>query len=74
MPSCKYEWEHFASTGYTWPSARHCGGTVQRHGYIARGGQAIDATLVPAPRQHLDRHGGCQRSCRVRVLNQAASS
>ncbi len=28
MPSCRYEWEHFASTGYTWPSARHCGGTV----------------------------------------------
>ena len=28
MLSCKYEWEHFASTGYTWPSARHCGGTV----------------------------------------------
>ena len=28
MPNCKYEWEHFASTGYTWPSARHCGGTV----------------------------------------------
>ncbi len=28
---------------------------LQRHGYIARGGQAIDATLVPAPRQHLDR-------------------
>ncbi|SDP94173.1 Transposase domain, partial [Paracidovorax cattleyae] len=28
---------------------------LQRHGYIARGGQAIDATLVPAPRQRLDR-------------------
>lgn len=28
---------------------------LQRHGYIARGGQAIDATLVPAPRQHLGR-------------------
>jgi len=26
---------------------------LQRHGYIARGGQAIDATLVPAPRQHI---------------------
>lgn len=25
----------------------------QRHGYIARGGQAIDATLVPAPRQRI---------------------
>ncbi|WP_225976188.1 IS5 family transposase, partial [Paracidovorax avenae] len=28
---------------------------LHRHGYIARGGQAIDATLVPAPRQRLDR-------------------
>ncbi|MCC4607767.1 IS5 family transposase [Xanthomonas campestris pv. zinniae] len=28
---------------------------LQRHGYIARGGQAIDATLVPAPRQHIGR-------------------
>ena len=26
---------------------------LQRHGYIARSGQAIDATLVPAPRQHI---------------------
>jgi len=26
---------------------------LHRHGYIARGGQAIDATLIPAPRQHL---------------------
>ena len=26
---------------------------LHRHGYIARGGQAIDATLVPAPRQHI---------------------
>ncbi|WCM95355.1 IS5 family transposase [Acidovorax sp. NCPPB 2350] len=26
---------------------------LQRHGYIARGGQAIDATLVPAPRQRI---------------------
>lgn len=28
---------------------------LHRHGYIARGGQAIDATLIPAPRQHIDR-------------------
>ena len=28
---------------------------LHRHGYMARGGQAIDATLVPAPRQRLDR-------------------
>jgi IS5 family transposase len=28
---------------------------LQRHGYIARSGQAIDATLEPAPRQRLDR-------------------
>lgn len=27
---------------------------LHRHGYIARGGQAIDATLVPAPRQHIN--------------------
>ena len=26
---------------------------LHRHGYIARGGQAIDATLVPAPRQRI---------------------
>lgn len=26
---------------------------LHRHGYTARGGQAIDATLVPAPRQHM---------------------
>ena len=26
---------------------------LHRHGYIARGGQSIDATLVPAPRQHI---------------------
>ena len=26
-----------------------------KHGYVARGGQIIDATLVPAPRQRLDR-------------------
>lgn len=28
---------------------------LHRHGYIARGGQAIDATLVPAPRQHISK-------------------
>lgn len=26
---------------------------LQRHGFIARGGQIIDATLVPAPKQHI---------------------
>ena len=26
---------------------------LQRHGFIARGGQIVDATLVEAPRQHL---------------------
>lgn len=26
---------------------------LQRHGYIDRGGQAIDATLVPAPHQKI---------------------
>lgn len=32
---------------------------LHRHGHIARGGQVIDATLVPAPRQPIskdDRH------------------
>ena len=28
---------------------------MHRHGFIARGGQAIDATLVPAPVQHIGR-------------------
>ena len=28
---------------------------LHRHGYIARGGQAIDATLVPAPRQRMNK-------------------
>lgn len=28
---------------------------LHRHGFIARGGQAIDATLVPAPVQHISR-------------------
>lgn len=28
---------------------------LHRHGYIARGGQAIDATLVPAPRQRISK-------------------
>jgi IS5 family transposase len=26
---------------------------LDRHGYLARGGQIIDASIVPAPRQHL---------------------
>ena len=28
---------------------------ILRHGYVARGGQIIDATLVPAPQQHFSR-------------------
>ena len=28
---------------------------LHRYGYIARGGQAIDATLVPAPRQYISK-------------------
>lgn len=28
---------------------------LHRHGYMARGGQAIDATLVPAPKQRISR-------------------
>ncbi|WP_026431264.1 hypothetical protein [Paracidovorax oryzae] len=28
---------------------------LRRNGYIARVGQAINATLEPAPRQHIDR-------------------
>lgn len=30
---------------------------LQRHGYIARDGQAIDATLMPTPRQHIGKEG-----------------
>lgn len=33
---------------------------LHRHGYIARGGQAIDATLVPAPKQHLSKEDKAQ--------------
>ena len=33
---------------------------LQRHGYIARGGQAIDATLVSAPIQHLSKEDKAQ--------------
>ena len=33
---------------------------LQRHGYIARGGQAIDATLVLAPIQHLSKEDKAQ--------------
>jgi IS5 family transposase len=28
---------------------------LNRHGYLARGGQMVDASLVPAPRQHFDK-------------------
>ena len=28
---------------------------ILQHGYVARGGQIIDATLVPAPKQHFSR-------------------
>ena len=33
---------------------------LQRHGYIARGGQAIDATLVSAPIQHFTKQDKAQ--------------
>ncbi|MDH5856531.1 IS5 family transposase [Lampropedia aestuarii] len=33
---------------------------LRRHGYIARGGQAIDATLVPAPKQHINQEERAQ--------------
>ena len=33
---------------------------LRHHGYIARGGQAIDATLVPAPKQHISKEDRAQ--------------
>ena len=57
VPDRNTIWRFGQSLGVDGAMALFEGAELQlhRHGYIARGGQAIDATLVPAPKQHISR-------------------
>ncbi|THT94755.1 transposase, partial [Lampropedia puyangensis] len=57
VPDRNTIWRFGQSVGFDGAEALFEGVELQlrQNGYIARGGQAIDATLVPAPKQHISK-------------------